>query len=435
MSCGRAMGRFAGLIFVAVGMLGSVPGIAQTTGGGSSPGLQVVDTGLPVVQIWTDGNAPILDRENYVGGSMKITDGSRTVYATGLYDGRINMKGRGNSSWDMPKKGYRLKLPAAAQILDMPADKDWVLIANYADKTLMRNVVGFELSRRFGLAWTPRMRYVEFYLNGEFLGNYLLGEHVKVAPQRVNVTKLTTSDADQIAPNVTGGYLIEADPLEYVDPGDVFFYLNSEQLFDMKDPDSPTSAQLNYISAYAQSVEDAIIYHTLDNAGGYESLIDVDTFINWYLVKELMKDVDGGFYSSVYLYKERNAKLAMGPVWDFDLAAGNVDYSSAQHPTGWYIRTQSEWFRHLFKDPVFAAKVRSRWKSLKSGQIDTIFQYIDQTKKLLNGSEQQNFTRWPILNEYVWPNAVVTGSYPKEVDYLKNWLKTRINWMDQQYNK
>lgn len=147
------------LAATAVALLACASGIslAQTTTcvPGASGALPVVNTGLPVVQIWTTAGAPVLDRDNYVTACMRIRDGSVQAYQQGLFTGTIKIKGRGNSTWDMPKKGYRLKLDAAAAVLDMPAHKDWVLLANYADKTLMRNVVAMELSRRIGMPWTP----------------------------------------------------------------------------------------------------------------------------------------------------------------------------------------------------------------------------------------------------------------------------------------
>jgi hypothetical protein len=119
----------------------------------------VVNTGLPVVQIWTDNAAPVVDKDNYVKGCLRITDGSVMPYGQGLVYGTIKIKGRGNTTWNMPNKGYRIKLDSAAAVLDMPAHKDWVLLANYADKSLMRNAVAMELSRLAGFAWTPRLRY------------------------------------------------------------------------------------------------------------------------------------------------------------------------------------------------------------------------------------------------------------------------------------
>ena len=392
----------------------------------------IVNTGLPVVEVWTNGSAPIVDRDNYVKGCLRITNGSRQSYSTGLYNGAIEIRGRGNSTWDMPKKGYRVKLAApGAQVLDMPTDRDWVLLANYADKTLMRGDVGFELSRRLGVAWTPRMRHVDVYLNGEFLGNYQIGEHVKVAPNRVNVSAMAATDVAE--PNVGGGYLVEADFAAYTGPGDVLTFTGSGILFNIKAPGTINATQIKYIGNYLQNVEHALIYNhfspTASNA--YPAMIDVDSFIDWWIVKELVKDIDGPFYSSVYLYKDRGGKLKMGPLWDFDLSSGNAYYDDIADPRGWRIRTKSEWFAHLFQDPVFRLRAYNRWKAVRATQIDTLLTFIDQTAVALDASQRENFKRWTILNQYVWPNAQVAGSYAGEVTFLKDFLRTRIRWIDR----
>ena len=414
--------------------LGAGAAFAQVAGCPMPPPgtVPLVNTGLPVAEIWTNAYAPILNRDDYVKGCMRLTDGSRQTYRAGLYQGAVEIRGRGNSTWDMPKKPYRLKLASpGAQVLDMPADRDWVLLANYADKTLMRTDVGFELSRRLNMAWTPRMRHVELYLNGEYQGSYQLGEHVKVAPNRVNVAPMAATDIAQ--PNVSGGYLIEADYAEYTDAGDVLTSTSSGILFNVKSPGSSTGlqTQVGYINGYLQTVENTLLSNNFGAQTGYAPLIDTASFIDWWIGKELVKDPDGPFWSSVYLHKDRGGKLRMGPLWDFDLSLGNDDFCDAQFPTGWWIRKNSEWYSHLFKDPAFRAQVYERWKALKKTQIDTLLPFIDQTAKDLDASQRENFKRWPILNEYVWPNAVVTGSYNGEVKYLKDWLKKRIDWMDK----
>ena len=173
-----------------------------------------------------------------------------------------------------------------------------------------------------------------------------------------------------------------------------------------------------------------------DPATGYPQYLDQDSFIGWYLVNELFKNNDAAFWSSCWLYKDRNDKLFMGPVWDFDLGAGNINYNGNDDPTGWWLRsnplTYTQWTKRLFDDPAFAAAVASRWKQLKKTQFDTLSAYIDENAAALDQSQQNNFQRWPILGQYVPPNAEVAGSYQGEVDYLKSWLTKRIAWMDSQ---
>ena len=406
---------------------------AQTTTcvPGASGALPVVNTGLPVVQIWTTAGAPVLDRDNYVSACMRIRDGSVQAYQQGLFTGTIKIKGRGNSTWDMPKKGYRLKLDSAAAVLDMPAHKDWVLLANYADKTLMRNVVAMELSRRINMPWTPRLRHAEVYLNDEFLGNYMLGEKIEVAAQRVAMTTLATTDISQ--PNLSGGYLLEADFLEYMAPTDRYFDTAEGIHFVMQSPSGTgvMPAQAAYISQYTQALETAILSRNTSPTTGYASLMDMDSMIDWFLVQELLKNVDSVFSSSVYLVKDRNAKMKMGPLWDFDLSAGNVDYEPlVLKPTGWYLPVRSAWFNALWQDRTFKQRVRQRWVAVRA-KFQTIPTYITLQENALKLSQAENFKRWPILNEWVWPNAVVLGSHHAEVVYYSDWLRKRVAWMDR----
>jgi hypothetical protein len=311
--------------------------------------------------------------------------------------------------------------------MGMPADKEWVLLANYSDKTLLRNTIAMELSNRFGLPYAPRSRAVEVFLNGEYEGAYQLMENIKISTSRVNIPKLTSADVTGDA--VTGGYLLEIDQRR---DGTIIYDTAHGLPVVVQDPDPITPEQWTYISSYLQQTEDTIYSnHFADPATGYEQFINSQTFIDWYLVNEIFKNQDAKFYSSIWMYKERNGKLCLGPVWDFDLGAGNVDYDVTDDPTGWWVR-EGPWMSRLFEDPAFQARVEARWQELKAGQIDTIFAFIDQNAAALDQSQKNNFQRWPILNVYVWPNPVITGSYQGEVNQLKQWLTTRIAWMDSQ---
>ena len=153
--------------------------------------------------------------------------------------------------------------------------------------------------------------------------------------------------------------------------------------------------------------------------------------IDWFLVQELLKNVDSVFASSVYMVKDRNAKMKMGPLWDFDLSAGNVDYEPlAMKPTGWYLPVQSAWFQALWKERSFKQRVQQRW-ALVRAKFQTIHTYITLQENALKRSQAENFKRWPILNEWVWPNAVVLGSHHAEVVYYSDWLRKRVAWMDR----
>ncbi len=419
-------------------LAGSASAAISTIPGCAPPAyanLPIVDTGLPVVQIWTTDLAPVADKVNFVNACMRISDGSALRYGVGLYHGTVQIRGRGNSTWNMPKKGYRLKLPAVSAILNMPAHKDWVMLANYADKTLMRNAIGLELSRRAGMAWTPRMQFADFYLNNQFLGNYQIGEKIEVDPARVAITPLTTADVS--APAVEGGYLLQVDYADRILPTDTTFRTSpGGYTFLMESPkeDKVMPAQKAYISAFVQNLESAIFRGDFNTQTGVPRYLDVDSMVSYYLVSELLKNKDSAMGSSVYLHKQRGAVLKMGPLWDFDIAAGNINfYQSAMFPEGWYLRNTTAWFDALMRTPAFRDRVKARWPAFRSS-ISSLPNYIDQQASILQRSQQQNFTRWPILNTYVWPNQAVNGSYNAEVAWLKNWLQRRVAWMDANMN-
>lgn len=380
------------------------------------------ESGLPILNIKTRDYAPVVSQDDYLDASLSINDSQYP------YKGEIEIKGRGNSTWGLPKKPYRVKLKNKSEILGMPSDRDWNLIANYSDKTLLRNRVAFELGNRIGVAFTPRNQFVELVMNGEYVGNYLLTEQVEVEKSRVDINELAPTDV--AADKITGGYLVEVNAR--MDETYCWKTIKGVR-FCMKSPDETiTTEQLSYIQAYLQETED-IMYGSsfADSDDGYAKYIDTQSFVNWYIVNELLKNNDAIFYSSVYMFKDRGGKLNMGPIWDFDIALGNVRFGGNDNPEGWHIR-KAVWISRLFQDPAFAQKVDDRWDELIVDEIGTIFDYIDDEASKLSVSQENNFRRWDILNTVVWPNPAVYGSYQGEVDHMKSWLQQRLTWIGGQ---
>lgn len=383
---------------------------------------------LPVLNITTEDNAPIVSKDDYLDASLTLaTEGETTI------EGELEIRGRGNSTWEMPKKPYRLKLKDSTSLLGMPASKHWVLLANYSDKTLMRNDITFKLSELMGMEYTPRSRHITLNLNGEYQGVYQLVEHIRIGADRVNIPELKVGDT--ALDKITGGYLIEIDDRRGEDfctdssrTGMVFCLSNPESLLETE-----WTAQREYIENYITDTESAIFEDNFTNPDtGYAAYIDVDSMINYYIINELFRNVDGNLRLSTFLYKKRDGKLFFGPLWDFDLAIGNVDYGNADLTEGWHIKT-APWFERLFEDPAFVNKVKTRWRSLRdAGTFESIFYYADARAQWLDNMQEDNFEKWPILNIYVWPNRVVTGSYEGEVDAMSDWLRERLEWMDTQ---
>ncbi|MFT4222162.1 CotH kinase family protein [Dysgonomonas sp.] len=383
----------------------------------------------PLVTINTEGGKPINSKDYYVNATITVEQrNEKGVVTSKLLDAaKTEIKGRGNSTWTMmPKKPYRLKLDKSVVMLDMPKNKHWVLLANYSDKTLMRNELAFEVSRRMGFVYTPRMKYVDVVLNGDSIGNYLFGEHIRIGDDRVNIPELGTSDTD-----ISGGYLLEVD--ERKGEPEWFETSGAKMIFCINTPENIPANQKEYISSCVQKVED--ILYAKDGVNPVAELpkyLDLTSFVDYYLLNELSKNVDGNLRLSTFVYKNRgDAKIYFGPVWDYDIAFGNVNYDNCQATAGWHARN-ADWYQKFFKYPEFDKMVKDRWIQLRQGNLSDLNSFIDNLAEKMLISQRRNFLRWPILNEAVWPNPVVTGSYKGEVNYLKSWLKDRLAWMDQQ---
>lgn len=404
---------------------------------------------LPVLNLKTDNAAPIVSKVEYLKGSfsLKDTDGA-------MLEGTLEVRGRGNSTWDWPKKPYRLKLTTSTALLGMPAGRNWVLLANYADKTMVRNDVAFTFSRNLGMEYTPRSQFVELNLNGVYRGVYQLVEHIRIDKNRVNIPEMKVTDTD--ADKITGGYLLEVDfrhnknycVTSSWDPvcvngvntsRDVDFCIDSAHGMDpvcLSNPetlhDAAWSAQRDYIVKYYNDFEAALFGSNFaDPNSGYAAYVDVDSVVNYYLANEVLKNVDGAV-SSFFIYKKRGGKLFFGPIWDFDLSMGNAGYDDVDKTYGWHIR-KAAWFDRFFQDPAFVAKVKERWAVLKSeGKIEYITQYAEARATWLNKQQTANYQLWSITDFAFWIMHVPRGSYTGEVDEMVRWQRARNAWIDAQ---
>lgn len=315
---------------------------------------------------------------------------------------QAEVRGRGNSTWSMPKKPYRFKLSNEASLLGMAPNKDWVLLANYSDKTMLRTTVAWCLGKLTNSASTPEARYVELTVNGEYLGLYQLTWQIEVDSSRVNAA---------------GGFLAEIDA--HAD-GDVVINSRFGSPYVVDEEMAPAAIEA------IQKMEAAVSNST------WKELVNEQALSAYYLVSELTKNNDT-FWSSTYLYQKPGGKITFGPLWDFDISLGNINYNGNDNPEGWWIRNAGI-MAYFFQDTQFNNRVALDWKVLNS-RMPEVLTWIDETAKVIDAAQQRNFTRWPILNEYVWPNAVVTGSYSGEVTYLKTWLSTRTTWLDANFKK
>lgn len=374
-------------------------------------------TGLPIVYITTDGSVAIDSKDDEVDGFFSI-DGVRNfdVFEASV----MEIRGRGNSTWYLhPKKPYQMKLSDKAEVLGMPKDKKWIFLAEHSDKTLMRNKIAFDLGHLSTLEYTPKSEYAEVFVNNEYSGTYNISQKVEESSNRVNLGDT--------------GYLLEIDQLERLDPDDVYFRTN-DFLINIKEPKLEyNSSEYTYVKDLVNEFETILKSNEFkDPISGYAKFIDVDSFIDWYLISEITKNQDSRSFSSIFLNVMPGEKIKMGPLWDFDLAFGNVDYSDATNPNGFWVKDH-RWYARLFQDPAFVTKVKSRFTYFKNNE-NVILNKMDFYADYLKYAQQENNNKWNVLGNYIWPNPVFFNTYQEEVNHLKDWYTQRMNWLQTAYN-
>jgi len=395
-------------------------------------------TNLPTVIIHTTNAQDIVNKDLYIKGIVSIISDNGTK----IYTDSLDIKGRGNASWNFPKKPYKLKLYNKVSLLGLPAkEKTWTLINNYGDKTLMRNLLANDLSKKLEMPYTPAARSVDVFLNGEYKGNYQLSDQVEVATGRVDVEKLKTTDIT--LPNLGGGYLIEMDAYAYQEISWFTSILESVPvtIHNPKD-DEIVPAQSAFIKSHFEKMEAALFaVNYTDVTDGFRKYIDTETFLRHFLVGEMSGNTDT--YWSTYMYKKRNEdKFYFGPSWDFDIAYEN-DYRT--YP----INNNSEWIysttgsaatgvreivNRIFSDQAILAQLKNIYASYRNRAIineGSLLQVIDDNAALLDQSQKLNFMRWDILGTQVHMNPQVLYTYSAEVANVRNFVKNRLIWMDK----
>lgn len=372
-------------------------------------------SGFPIMYLNTPGSALVTSKDEWLEhASIEICDDA----GLSTYRGEASIRGRGNTTWGYPKKPYTLKLDQKAKLLGMPSDKRWVLLANWMDRTLLRNAVAFEIARQTSLAWTPRGRFVELVMNGRHVGNYYLCEKIKADKNRVNIHKLKATDTHP--DSITGGYLLEVDQ-----NFDRLYKFRSERLnlpymFHEPDDDVLTQQQFDYMHGYINAVEQSLVDEQALAAHEYERLIDVQSFIDWWIVNELAMNGEPSTRKSSYMYKDRGGLLTAGPVWDFDYYTFVPEFQTR------FLNKWSLYYGQLFKDPAFVAQVKSRWLELRP-RFDAIPDYTRQLASQMRGAADMNNALWPI-------NIRVNGDelmeYDEAVERLIDMYQGRLKWLD-----
>ena len=338
---------------------------------------------IPQVSIVTEG--PVQSKTEWVNARFTFTDPSAFYMENTTLEMTGRIRGRGNTTWGMPKKPYRIKLDEKEKVFGRWDNKDWILLANYSDKTLLRNILAMEVSRICGMAWTPNMLSVEVYLNDEYQGVYTFSDHKEVAGHRVNIEVADESSLE-------GGYYLEIE--EAMDEPVCFNTVWGTPVM-FHEPEHPTEPQQKYVKNWFDSFEKALEKVQGTGSTEYRAYIDTPSFINYYIIQEITKNPDGNVRKSTYLTKEKGKPLEMYHVWDFDITLGNCDYTNFEKPDGWQMR-YVKWYNQLFFDPEFKAAVKARWNELFP-RLRQAPAFLDRQRSLMAGAENRNFQRWDIL--------------------------------------
>jgi hypothetical protein len=423
---------------------------------------------LPILQINTKGASivdepkipakfTLFDRGN--GQLNQLTDKPAFSFWAGI-------EYRGSSSqgdWyflpGLVKKPYGFEIwtdSVAMQSMKLPiaqfaSESDWVLNASYNDRTFLRDVLAQQLAGQFGLQHS-KTRYVEVILNDAYQGIYILMEKIKQGGSRLDIADLTPTD--NAGDEVTGGYLVKIDkssgaPSRSWNSAYVSGKGTEKGLFQIEYPKSEniTTQQFTYIKNYVNTFEKSLQEEQpLKATTTYRSMMDMPSFVNYFLLNELSRNVDG-YRLSTYFYKDKDSKggkLTMGPAWDYNLSFGNADYYDGYLPQGWvynklelmegtpdYFQTPF-WWGKLMKDSVFVNSVKRRWNTLRKTTLtpQAIFKYMDSTTVALKDPMQRNFGRFPLYGKKVWPNYYVGNNANEELFWMENWISARITWLD-----
>ena len=466
----------AGSLAVAM-VTGGFAGSGILFGSVKAAGIEVgtYESKLPVVYIETEGGANIVSKDYYIDGTMTMQGNDE--FNDGLYSGVIEIKGRGNSTWGMPKKPYKIKLDKSTDIFGMGKNKHWVLLANYSDPSLMRNTISYNLSGDMGM---PQMdtTWVDVVLNGKYIGNYQFCEHIRIAKDRINIYDWETAGedaADAIAEaegfskddkkelegymsenlawttskevtfnektyqvedyceieDINGGYLLELD--EYYDEVSKFkTNKNQPIMFNKPEFANTNKDMMDFVKNYIQGFEDAVYsdnFYAVYNGKNmhYSELFDMDSLVDYWIINEVFYNEEFN-KKSTYMYKDIDGLFHMGPIWDMDYSSGGEGFTYVTNQ--WATKAFSTelqanmWYKKLIKDPYFMMRVQERYWEIRDtllediiktgGKIDTAYDYIYESAK-------KNETMWPYKN-----------NFDGGVNTFKTWLKTHLAWMDTQ---
>lgn len=442
---------------------------------------QAYFSNLPVIYIDTENAAPIDSKEDYVSGTMDIQNNTGSSLA---YSGKIEIRGRGNSTWEWPKKPYKIKLDKKADFFGKGANKHYVLLANYLDESLLRNTTASQISKKLGLP-TMESEWTEVVLNGEYVGNYQLCEHVRIADGRVEVFDWE-NEAEDVAKAIydkekktitkdkkTQFEDLVNEDLSWVTSGEVVFEGNTFKvskyydamdditggyLFEMSDQYDEVSKfttehglkvmlkspeflntnddMMDFVETYWQDLENAYraedgYTNTANGKKHYTELADLDSMVSYWLVMEIMGN-DDAVWKSRFAYLAHGELLKYGPAWDFDMGCGSSYVSSSAQ--GWKVSKSEKdqaFFKEFTDDPLFISKATEKYWKIRPfiKELVTDGGYIETKTALLLASGNADQARWD--RHETWPDAA--RGFENDAEMFRNYLTDRLAWLDDQF--
>lgn len=386
----------------------------------------VGNNGIPRLDIFTENDtADVISKDNYVGAELRFSNcpdyGPQTI--------KCKLKGRGHNSWTYPKKPYRIKLNNKCSVLGMRANKDWILLADYSDKSLMRTVYMCEVSKALEMKYTVDYRHLDVYLNREYLGTYLLTEKIEDGKNKVEIEK--------------DGFILEYNS-RYKEES-CFFITDLRKIpYTFKYPDADKKEIIenddnyNFIVGLMNDLEK--IFEKIPYGDkSYQNYIDLQSYAKWFIAQEVLHNWDPNIYM---VKKNREEKFEMGPLWDFEWSLG-----LAGRDTHWqYPPTEPRidveiwreyyhvFYKELCTDIEFLDVVKKEWNQFKKN-IPNVKKKVDEETRYITYSQQRNFEKWDILSKYISVGLIALGDWDKEVSYCKTFFDQRVEWCDKYFNE
>lgn len=381
-----------------------------------------VQEGVPVVDVYVDGGEEIVSKDDYLKAVIVISENGKPVVSS---QGKI--KGRGNYTWNYPKKPYKIKFDEKQAVFGFPENKDWVLLADYCDKSLMRTAYMCEISSALETDYPLRYRHVKLYVNKEYRGVYTFIDQIEKKKGRVDIED--------------DGYLFENDNYYMSEP--LYFVSEVKRYpftFKYPDPEDGEIAEgdekYEYIRNFMNTFETLLYSDDFLSRDGYRNMVDLESFAKWFIIAELTATQDPNMY---YVLPARGARLQTGPLWDSEYSLG-ISYRS--DPAGaWAVppfkpvfdqKIWSRWkyYGRMFQDPFFIEAVRKEWARLKP-RIPAVQEKLAAVAHNISEAQKSNFEKWQILNSYEGAGLICLGSWEAEVEYCEDFLRQRVQWLDE----